>query len=330
MKISEKKDITVEVESSEEDFQEDLEDLKDLFEENDHCPNCNESQENTVVLDGKLLCGKCGYVYTNEGEIDFSPEWREFSNEVTKKVRGYSKTVEEDVNTRTIVLDSKDSLKFKKWQQKLLPGSHKERNKKVINENLNFISETLYISPEISKEVRELIEEVLSSTLIRGRSIRTITSAAMCIVLRKNNIPRTIKELSTKLKISKKELGRAVKFIKSKLKIKTKPVNPMVFLKRFISSFRVNPSYETELAWYVSELMKRKEVIGKGPVSIAGAIFFFFLNKHGYKITQTAFLEKTTITEVTLKFINLQIKDILIALSQEFDDNKPTTSELVN
>lgn len=289
--------------------------------EDDTCPNCSASSDLRKTIEGKSLCSQCGFVFSEADMIDFTPEWREFSNEESKKTRGVNKSFDatQNPNERTIILENKESSQFRKWQQKFLPTGVKERNKRVILENLKNLSEQVYVSPEILQESNELIQSILQKTLIRGRSIRTITAACVCVTLRKNNIPRTVKEISSKLGISKKELGRSVKFVKSNLGLKTQPVSPINFLRRFISAFKIDPSAEEELAWYYENLVKEKVVVGKGPVSIAGAIFFFFLRKYRHQSTQSAFLEKTTITEVTLKFINSQIKDHLVRLSEEFD-----------
>ena len=290
------------------------------FLNEDFCRECQRGGDYKIQDKGQYICKYCGYVISLIQNIDFSPEWRgSFEGDGVNRVRG-SLLPSMSSSDRTIVLGTQENNQFKKWQQKFLPTPLYDRNQKVIMDNIEIISKSIYLEPSDSLEIKKLVHEVLKLTLIRGRSIRTIVIAVVCLVLRNKKIPKTIKEVALKLKITKKELGRAVKFVKSTLKIKTKVISPFIFMNRFVKSFKMEESCLDELNWYLSELAKTPITIGKGPISIAGSVFFFYLKKKGRKITQSLFLEKTTITEVTLKFINLQVKPFLVKLSKKYDD----------
>ncbi|MEF8879073.1 MAG: transcription initiation factor IIB [Candidatus Thermoplasmatota archaeon] len=286
-------------------------------EEIEKCPNCESKNINKDQYHAEIVCGDCGLVMEDD-LIDYSPEWREFTQEDHEKKartgrpttpllhdKGLTTTIDwknRDYSGRKIPSKTRAQLyRLRKWQRRLRTSRYRERNLIQALRELDRLASALSVPRNIRETAAKLYRKAVTENLIRGRSIEGMVAATLYAACRQCDLPRTLDEISKKTEISKKEIGRNYRFISRKLKLKLKPTSPLDYLKRFGNMLNLNGETKQKARKILKKAKEKELISGKGPISLAAAAIYISSVLTGEKKTQKEIAEIANVTEVTIR-----------------------------
>src|SRR5512137_1615550 len=208
--------------------------------------NCPECASKNLVHDydsAETICGDCGLVLY-EQTLDKGPEWRAFTQEEkTSRSRvgmptsysihdkGLSTTisqVDRDAFGRKLPISTRLQMwRLRKWQIRSRVHSSIDRNLAQAMSELDRLSGKVSISPPIKEKAALVYRKALDKGLVRGRSISSITAAALYASCRKSGTSRTLREIAEASLASKKDVARCYRMLLKELDFNMPIANPL-------------------------------------------------------------------------------------------------------
>src|SRR3989344_5313335 len=276
------------------------------------CPECGGINLIIQKEKGEAICKDCGLVI-EEKMIDFSQEWREFSDDQSAKRRRtgapmtYTKFdggLSTDIGQKSEIyqLGAKGKNKFfrlRKWQHRISTAI--ERNLKLALAELKRVSSYLKLPRSVEEESARIYRRAVEKGLVRGRSMESVVAGALYASCRRHEVPRTLDEISEASGIDKKEVGRTYRFITRELGIRILPSNPVDYLPRFVSALKLSAETQTRAVEILEKAQKAELTSGRGPTGIAAASLYVATLINNEKRTQREVADVAGVTEVTIR-----------------------------
>ncbi len=275
------------------------------------CPECGGSNLLFQKEKGEAICRDCGLVI-EEKMIDFGQEWREFSDEESKRRRTgapmtftkYDKGLGTDIGQKGEIyqLSAKGKNKYfrlRKWQHRISTAI--ERNLKLALAELKRVSSYLKLPKSVEEEAARIYHSAVQRGLVRGRSMESVVAGALYAACRRHEVPRTLDELSEASGMDKKEVGRTYRFITRELGIKILPSNPVDYLPRFVSALKLSAKTQSKAVDILNDARKAELTSGRGPTGIAAASLYVAALINNEKRTQREVADVAGVTEVTIR-----------------------------
>jgi transcription initiation factor TFIIB len=279
----------------------------------ERCPECGSSLLLRDTENAEVVCGNCGFVVTAR-LTDRGPEWRAFTPEEYKqKVRvGSPQTFMLHDKGLSTKIDWRDISGFapekraqlhriRQWQQRSRVSSSKEKNLAVALSEISRISSMLSLPKNIVETSAITYRKAVNERLIRGRSIRSMATAATYLACRQNKLIRTIAELSRASGINRKEIASNYRFLVRKLKIFVPPVRPNQHITKLSNQIGLDGLTEGIAHKILTGAKKQKLTSGRGAKGIAAAACYIASIITGNYRTQREFAEAADLTEVTIR-----------------------------
>jgi len=226
---------------------------------------CSSCRENSTIRDYQqnvVICANCGRVL-KEGIKDRGPEWREFDEEGREKKsragppstetihdKGLSTQIDwknRDGKGKSLSPESRSRMyRLRKWQRRVRISGSEDRNLATALSEINRISSQLALPRKVRESASKLYREAVSEDLIRGRSIESVSSAAVYIASRKNQIPRTLDEIAEVSRIDKSDITKGYRILTRELDIQLSPVDPSRYVARFGSELGLSGEARTK------------------------------------------------------------------------------------
>src|SRR3989339_759306 len=275
------------------------------------CPECGGTNLLIQKDKGEAICRDCGLVI-EEKMIDFGQEWREFSDEESKRRRTgapmtftkYDKGLGTDIGQKGEIyqLSAKGKNKYfrlRKWQHRISTAI--ERNLKLALAELKRVSSYLKLPKSVEEEAARIYTMAVQRGLVRGRSMESVVAGALYAACRRHEVPRTLDELAEASGIDKKEIGRTYRFVTRELGITIRPSNPSDYIARFASSLKLTAETQSKAVEILERAQKSELTSGRGPTGIAAAALYVSALLHGEKRTQREVADVAGVTEVTIR-----------------------------
>ncbi|MEM1659370.1 MAG: transcription initiation factor IIB [Candidatus Jordarchaeales archaeon] len=281
------------------------------------CPECGSNNFIQDTQRGEVVCSQCGLVLHHH-LIDPGPEWRAFSNEEKQKRSRVGSPISPTVHDKglTTIIDWRDKdihgkrlsprrratiYRIRKWQTRTRTATATERNLAYAMSELERIASQLAIPTPAKQAAANIYRKIIKKSLIRGRSVEAMISAAIYTACRIRKIPRTLDEVAKYSQINKKELARCYRLIVKELQIKTPTADPKDYLPRLINELSLSPKTQTIAMQIINEAKKLGITAGKDPIGVCSAALYIAGIITGEKRTQRQISEAAGITEVTLR-----------------------------
>lgn len=281
------------------------------------CPECGST---TVVRDyqkSSMVCGNCGCII-KENIKDRGPEWRAFSQEqreersrggapmtLTIHDKGLSTKIDwrnRDGRGKSLSPERRSQMyRLRKWQRRARVSNADERNLAYALSELDRMSSRLGLPQNVEESTAAIYREAVKQSLIRGRSIEGVSSAALYAGCRKCQVPRTLEEIAEASRVDKKEISRSYRFISRELDIHLKPTNPVNYVSRFGSELGISGEARTKAIEIIKKAKEKKLTSGRGPTGIAAAAIYVASVMSGERRTQRDTAEVANVTEVTVR-----------------------------
>lgn len=279
----------------------------------ERCPECGDS---VIIQDSKsaeVVCTNCGFVLSTE-MTDVGPEWRAFTPEEREaKVRvGAPQTFMLHDKGLSTKIDWRDIGGFapkkraqlhriRKWQQRSRVSGSTEKNLAKALSEIGRISDMLNLPKNIIETSAITYRRAVNERLIRGRSIKSMATAATYLACRQNKLVRTLSELSKASGINRKEIASNYRFLVRRLKIFVPPVRPNQHITRLSNQVGLDGLTEGIAHKILLAAKKQKLTSGRGAKSMAVAASYIASKVTGNDRTQREFAEAADLTEVTIR-----------------------------
>ncbi|KXA91305.1 transcription initiation factor IIB [candidate division MSBL1 archaeon SCGC-AAA259A05] len=283
----------------------------------DKCPRCGSRNIVRDYQKSSFVCGDCGRII-KEGIKDLGPEWRAFNQEqredrsrggapmtYTIHDKGLSTKIDwrnRDGKGKSLSPQRRTQMyRLRKWQRRARVSNADERNLAYALSELDRMSSHLGLSRNVRESASVIYREAVDKSLIRGRSIEGVSSAALYAGCRKCQVPRTLEEIAEASRVDKKEISRSYRFISRELDIHLEPTNPISYVSRFGSELGISGEAQTRAIEFIKRAQEKKLTSGRGPTGIAAAAIYVASVMVGERRTQRETAEVANVTEVTVR-----------------------------
>jgi len=191
--------------------------------------------------------------------------------------------------------------RLRKWQRRVRVSDATERNLAVALSELSKLASILSLPKNILEPASVIYRRAIKRRLIRGRSIQTVTAAAIYLSCRQCGVPRTLDEIATVASMSKKDVGRSYRFLVRELGTYVPSSTSRHYASRFSNKLITSGKAEV-LALKILETAKGlKLTSGRGPTGIAAAATYIATVLTNERKTQREIAEIANVTEVTIR-----------------------------
>jgi len=281
------------------------------------CPECTSKN---LVHDndtGETICGDCGLVLY-ERLFDKGPEWRAFTlQEKASRSRvgaptsmsihdkGLSTTISQidrDAFGRKLPVSTRLQMwRLRKWQIRSRVHSSIDRNLAQAMGELDRLSGTVYIPPQIKEKAALIYRRALDKGLVRGRSINSVMAAAVYASCRESGTPRTLRDISQASLVDKKDVSRCYRLLLQELNVKMPVSDPLTYISKIAEKTGISGRTQGTAIAILREARQKRLVAGKDPMGLAAATLYIASLQNNEKITQKDIAEAAGVTEVTVR-----------------------------
>jgi transcription initiation factor TFIIB len=291
--------------------------IKEKIEEITRCPECGSARLTRDYDRAELICDNCGLVI-DESFIDQGPEWRAFDSEQREKRartgapttptihdKGLSTMIgwkNKDSYGKPIPTRSRAQLyRLRKWQRRIRISDATERNLAFALSELDRLASGMSLPRNIRENAAMIYRKGVEKNLIRGRSIESVSAAALYAACRQCGVPRTLDEIAEASKVNRKEVGRTYRFLARELKLQLMPASPSDYIPKFASDLKLSGRVEARSQEILKQAVDNELTSGRGPTGVAAAALYVASIQCGERRTQREASEVAGITEVTIR-----------------------------
>jgi len=265
---------------------------------------------------GEVVCSNCGLVI-KDIILDQKPEWRAFTPEETRSKartgpptslkrfdKGLSTTFQPYKDSHGRALPMRERLKMmrlRKWNIRARVHSSTERNLSQAMTELTRLSDKLHIPSSVGENAAFIYRKALDEGLIRGRSIKSITAAALYAACRLTRTPRSLKELAEASTRRRKEISRCYRLLQRELDIKMPVDDPAKYISKIASQVGLTQKAQNTAIKLLEGAKEKKGIVGKGPTGMAAAALYIAAIMNDQSLTQRELAKAADVTEVTVR-----------------------------
>ena len=291
-----------------------LENREIKLEEIDTCPECNSARIAQDYERGELVCKQCGLVIEDR-YIDHGPEWRAYNQEEWNKLARTGTPIKDSSDLPTVISwKNTDSYgraipsrnrpsiyRLRKWQRMVGRTKTPERNMTAAMSRCDRMSSNMELPRRVREATAMLYRRAVEHKLIRGRSMETITAAALYAACRQCGVPRTFEEVADSSGINRKDIGKTYRFLSRELELKLMPLQPQDYLFHFCRKLELDEDIERKALEMLQLIEEQGLTSGRGPTGMAAAIIYITSLLAGDNRTQSEVATVAGVTEVTIR-----------------------------
>jgi len=283
----------------------------------DNCPECKSSN---LVHDydlGETACGDCGLVLY-EQMMDKGPEWRAFNQEeraIRSRVgvpisysvhdKGLSTAISRDdydAFGRKLPLSTRIQMwRLRKWQIRSRVHGSYDRNLAEAMAELDRLADKSYIPQPIKEKAAIYYRKALDKSLVRGRSIASIATAALYLACRTTKTPRKLTEIAEASLVDKKDLGRCYRLLLRELEVEAPINDPLTYVSKIAERTGISGKSQGKAIEILREARKKRGLAGRDPMGLAAAALYIASVQNNEKKTQRDIAKAANVTEVTVR-----------------------------
>ncbi len=281
------------------------------------CPECMSERLISDYENAEIVCIDCGYVI-DEKLADSGPEWRAFDDEQRAKRARAGAPLTFTIHDKGLstMIDWRDRdiygknlspglqaqvYRLRKWQRRVRVSDSTERNLVFALSELSKMSSGLALPKNVLETASVIYRRAVKKHLIRGRSIHSVTAAALYMACRQCNVIRTLDEIASVSVIDKKEIGRSYRFMVNELDLPVPPSAPSHYISRFSNQLGLVGKVETVALRILRTAKTMRLTSGRGPTGIAAAATYVASVLVNERRTQREIAEQANVTEVTIR-----------------------------
>ena len=277
---------------------------------------CSKGPLITDNTTGEVLCGSCGLVLIEKVE-DTGSESRihDMEEYMTKSRTGRGVSLAMyDMGLPTVISSGgKDASgkflssytkntfhRLKLWDKRSKSRST-DRNLKIAFITLDALKTKLAIPDMVIEKTAYIYRKALSMKISRGRSITSLTCAALYAACRQTDTPRTLHDIAQAGNINKKNLSRSYRDLIKTLDLKVRPFDSSEFITRISSEVDISEKTQRGALNIISQAVEKEISAGKNPLALAAAALYISCVLNQERKKQADIAKASGITAVTIR-----------------------------
>jgi transcription initiation factor TFIIB len=281
------------------------------------CPECESTRLMRDYEKSEIVCMDCGFVVASK-IADRGPEWRAFDDEQRAKRtrvgapltytihdKGLSTMIDwhdRDIYGKSLSPGMKAQVwRLRKWQRRIRVSDATERNLAFALDEITKIANNLHLPKNIIETASVIYRKAVKERLVRGRSIKGVTAAAIYLACRKCGLARTLQEVAKASYVNKKEMGRSYRFLLKELDYSILPIKPGQYVTKLSHQLTYEGKVEEITHKILAVAKEIKLTSGRGPTGIAAAAGYIASVLTGERKTQREIAEIYQVSEVTIR-----------------------------
>jgi transcription initiation factor TFIIB len=281
------------------------------------CAECGGAKLLRDSETGELVCRSCGVVVSH-ALLDTGPEWRAFNpgqRESRPRVgaplnlmihdSGLSTNIgwqNRDFMGRKLNPEMRSKIyRLRKWQRRSKVSDSVDRNLSYALGEMTKISSTLNLPRNVVETSSMNYRKALKASLVRGRTIRSVTVACIYLACRQCGVIRTLDDVAVSAGVSKKKAARNYRFLLRSLNPDVSQVNPRGYISKIVNNLGLKGETE-RLALRIIDLSSAMKLTGgRGPGGMAAACVYISTRLTMDLRTQGDIAHEAQVTEVTIR-----------------------------
>ena len=272
--------------------------------------------------------------------LDKGPEWRAFTQEEKasrsrvgtptsysvhdKGLSTIISQVDRDAFGRKLPLSTRLQMwRLRKWQIRSRVHSSSDRNLAQAMGELDRLSGKVSISRPNREKAAVIYRKALDKGLVRGRSINSISAAALYAACRGSGTPRTLREIAEASLVDRKDVARCYRLLLQELDFQMPTADPLTYVSKIAEKNGISGKTQGAAIAILGEARRKRAVAGKDPMGMAAAALYIACVQHGERITQKEISDAAGVTEVTVRN---RYKALKRQLNLEISDQREVTA----
>ena len=250
-------------------------------------PNCPECGGLVYTNSIETVCEDCGLVLTDT-VIDHGPEWTPYDAPGKRRVGSPVTPARHDLGISAEVgryrdgngeelspQIQRDFRRLRRWNRRARFTSQAEQNLAHALSEIRRIGGALDLADGIIAEASQLFRAAQSADLIRGRSLESMTSAAVYAACRLRRLPRYLDEIAEVSHGTQRSVRRAYLVLNRELALQVPPCTPGDVLPRVASDLEFSDTVR-ERAIQLCDLKPIRTLSnGRNPATVAAGCLYF-------------------------------------------------------
>jgi len=281
------------------------------------CPECGSTRIMHDYEVAEIVCMDCGFVVAAK-IADRGPEWRAFDDEQKAKRtrvgapltytihdKGLSTMIDwhdRDIYGKSLSPGQKAQIyRLRKWQSRTRVSDATERNLAFALSDITTIANKLNLPKNVLETASVIYRKAKKERLVRGRSIKGVTSAAIYLGCRQCGLARTLEEIAQASSVEKKEVGRSYRLLVKELDYFAPPLKPSQLITKYSNQLTMQGKVEEIAHKILKAAGELRLTSGRGPTGIAASAAYIASVLTGERKTQREISEIAQCTEVTIR-----------------------------
>jgi transcription initiation factor TFIIB len=179
--------------------------------------------------------------------------------------------------------------------------SSTDRNLAQAMSELERISGKVSVSPSLREKAALIYRKALDKGLVRGRSINSVTSAALYAACRETGTPRTLRDIADASLVDKKDVARCYRLLLQELHFTMPIADSLTYVSKIAEKNGISGRTQGAAIAILAEARRKRFAAGKDPMGLAAAALYIACLQHNEKITQKDIADASGVTEVTVR-----------------------------
>jgi transcription initiation factor TFIIB len=166
---------------------------------------------------------------------------------------------------------------------------------------LERLSGKVSVSPSLREKAALIYRKALDKGLVRGRSINSVTSAALYAACRETGTPRTLRDIAEASLVDKKDVARCYRLLLQELHFTMPIADSLTYVSKIAEKNGISGRTQGAAIAILAEARRKRFAAGKDPMGMAAAALYIACLQHNEKITQKDIADASGVTEVTVR-----------------------------
>lgn len=269
----------------------------------------------TKYENDNIICADCGLVTVLDiagHNSDWNPSCK---RQEMNNANAYMKTltpynngftplddrIDRDLNEHDALDEKLRTNLHKMWWTNAKVSDATEKNLALAFLEITKLGRTLSLPESFLEKAATTYKKIAEKRYVKGRNIRTLSTAAVYMACKQYGFIRTLDEVTTASGTDREDVGRSYRFLVRQLGCSVPLVKPRQYLPRLLDRLALSEK-ALEITCKILEAAEQSGLTsGRNPVGLAAAATYIASMLTGEERTQREIAEVARITEATIR-----------------------------
>jgi transcription initiation factor TFIIB len=277
--------------------------------------NCIKSIPITDELTGEILCGRCGLVFAEKTVSLDETQFYTLEDHLNKSRTGlatslimYDRGLYTTMNV--IAMDARgkpisknmksEFFRLRLWDERQKSSSANKSLRSALV-NISTLRDKLSIPDPIAERASYICRKALENQVARGRTISSISCAALYAACRESNTPRTLDEITEAANVPKRKVSHTYNTLLHVLNLQPTCHDLAEFVNKLGNQLGVSERTKRKALDILSKIQDKEICAGRNPKSIVAALLYLACTLDGEKRKQSTIAKTASVCPTTIQ-----------------------------